>query len=519
MGYLNQIFENNLPNYLYASKVIQVKNDIYSFLQKKIIELISIVNNNGRNELVNPLLNILLEVNNLIRTREKFLSNIIELIDNNIKKENEKIVSQSNNFIKENSKLKYLVNEKEREYNILETNNKLLEDKFDQINNENLDMMQKIINKSGNPKKKNLKIEDLDSNIQTKSKKYSSQNNTTSPKNFNDTLNKNQKIISPTRQRNNTEITIKNYHNLSKDQLLNLIENIYRSKSICNYKCEQSKKPIETMEQHLYEYLNQRYGLKNLTIEYASSIIKAIKDYSNISSEILLFGMILKNELEENSINISNQIKKVINDSLTYYLSQKYPSKDAGEINSIVSKKGFIDEDIWNKIIDVFFLKDKEAAEIVREKINNFIHNILEKSNVYMTLKSDLEMTRDEKILMEEIQNMQKKITYGDLFNILLDYHIRTRSKYLKNFKNLFKKFDSNNDGILTKKELIQLIRELNIFDESDINQNIDLLLRKLPFCEKYNSFSFSEVLALFDEEKLTNKNGEIISILDAIAK
>jgi Ca2+-binding EF-hand superfamily protein len=136
-----------------------------------------------------------------------------------------------------------------------------------------------------------------------------------------------------------------------------------------------------------------------------------------------------------------------------------------------------------------------------------------------MTRKSDLEMTRDEKILMEEIQNMQKKITYGDLFNILLDYHIRTRSKYLKNFKNLFKKFDNNNDGILTKKELIQLIRELNIFDENEINQNIDLLLRKLPFCEKYNSFSFSEVLALFDEEKLTNKNGDIISILDAIAK
>ena len=314
MDYLNQIFENNLPNYLYASKVIQIKNDIYSFLQGKIIELISIVNNNGKNELVNPLLNILLEVNTLIRSREQFLSNIIDLLDKNIKKENEKIVSQSNNFIKENSKLQYLVNEKEKEYNLLETNNKLLEDKFDQINNENLDMMQKIINKT-NPKKKNLKIEDLDTNTQTKSKKYSSQYNTTSPKNYNNSLNKNSKITSPIRQKNNTEITIKNYHNLSKDQLLNLIENIYRSKSICNFKCEQSKKPIETMEQHLYEYLNQRYGLKNLTIEYASTIIKAIKDYSNISSEILLFGMILKNELEENSINISNQIKKVINDS------------------------------------------------------------------------------------------------------------------------------------------------------------------------------------------------------------
>ena len=109
-------------------------------------------------------------------------------------------------------------------------------------------------------------------------------------------------------------------------------------------------------------------------------------------------------------------------------------------------------------------------------------------------------MTREEKAFLEEIQGMQKKITYNDLFNILLDYHIRTRSKYLKNFKTNFKKFDSNNDGILTKKELIQLIRQLNIFDESVINENIDLLLRKLPFCEKYNSFS--EVLGLFDEEK-----------------
>ena len=136
-----------------------------------------------------------------------------------------------------------------------------------------------------------------------------------------------------------------------------------------------------------------------------------------------------------------------------------------------------------------------------------------------MTQKTDFEMTREEKAFLEEIQGMQKKITYNDLFNILLDYHIRTRSKYLKNFKTNFKKFDSNNDGILTKKELIQLIRQLNIFDESVINENIDLLLRKLPFCEKYNSFSFSEVLALFDEEKLTDKNGEIISILDAIAK
>jgi Ca2+-binding EF-hand superfamily protein len=128
-------------------------------------------------------------------------------------------------------------------------------------------------------------------------------------------------------------------------------------------------------------------------------------------------------------------------------------------------------------------------------------------------------MTREEKGFVEEMRNYPRKITFYDLLNILLDYHIRTRSKYLTNFKIYFKKFDNNNDGILTKKELILFIRELNLFDESVVNENIDLLLRKLPNCEKYNSFSFSEVLALFDKEKIINEKGEEISLLDAIAK
>ena len=33
------------------------------------------------------------------------------------------------------------------------------------------------------------------------------------------------------------------------------------------------------MEQYMYTYLNQRYGLKNLIIEWAAAIINAIKMY------------------------------------------------------------------------------------------------------------------------------------------------------------------------------------------------------------------------------------------------
>ena len=167
----------------------------------------------------------------------------------------------------------------------------------------------------------------------------------------------------------------------------------------------------------------------------------------------------------------------------------------------------------------MFFLKDNNALDNVRNKIHNYIERVLEKSNDFMNKKPDFEMTREEKSFVEEMRNYPKKITFYDLLNILLDYHIRTRSNYLTNFKSYFNKYDTNNDGILSKKELILFIREMNLFDESVINENIDLLLRKLPNCEKYNSFSFSEVLSLFDKEKIINHKGEEISILDVIAK
>jgi len=37
---------------------------------------------------------------------------------------------------------------------------------------------------------------------------------------------------------------------------------------------------METMEEYMYTYLNQKYGLKSLTIEWALGIVSGIKKYS-----------------------------------------------------------------------------------------------------------------------------------------------------------------------------------------------------------------------------------------------
>ena len=49
----------------------------------------------------------------------------------------------------------------------------------------------------------------------------------------------------------------------------------------------------------MYTFLNQKYGLKNLIIEWATAIINGIRKYDNEDNDIAVFGKILRNESDE----------------------------------------------------------------------------------------------------------------------------------------------------------------------------------------------------------------------------
>ena len=78
-----------------------------------------------------------------------------------------------------------------------------------------------------------------------------------------------------------------------------MIMDIYGQKVKYDQKQEEMKQPRETMEQYMYTYLNQKYGLKPLIIEWAASIITGIKNYSRGDHHVGLFGKILRNECDE----------------------------------------------------------------------------------------------------------------------------------------------------------------------------------------------------------------------------
>lgn len=99
---------------------------------------------------------------------------------------------------------------------------------------------------------------------------------------------------------------------LTLKQLKDAIDEINDSKQKYDKKNLESKLPRETMEQHIYTLLNHKYGLKNLTIEWAAAILNGIKKYARDDNDILVFAKILKNECDEEFRFVQNQVKNTI---------------------------------------------------------------------------------------------------------------------------------------------------------------------------------------------------------------
>ena len=522
---INNLISSNLSNYIYTSNIIQTKIDIYNFLQNKIILILTELNKSNNYQKIKEnskkstlLFQLLAEINALIKEKELSLYKIIGILHNKVINTNSPKMEQSieNDDLKnENNRLKYELVEKNKQIKVLENINTILNEKIEKIKTENDTMTMKLFERS----KKFLNDSHIKSGLETLMKNNNDKNNNNKDNNFN-TINS--RINLPNMPKNcfNKQIIVSK-KKLTREQLNEIIQNIYKSKIAYDQNCIDLNKPLETMEQYMYQYLNNKYGLKNLTIEYASAIISGIKEYSKKDMNIKVFGMLLKNEIEENTLTIVEKIKQVVQETLEYFISQKNPYMAGGDVQKLCEKikGGMVDEDVWNSFIDTLFLNDKENGKKVKDKIYEFIDRIMAKSLDKIGNNLKFEMTREEEDFFNEMKNYPKKIRYEDLINILIDYHIRVRKNYLKNMREIFMNNDENKDGVLTKKEFIKYINDLKIFHEETLEENIDYLLRKIPQCEKYDFFSFSEIVELFDQEQILKENNEKCSILDFLAK
>ena len=77
--------------------------------------------------------------------------------------------------------------------------------------------------------------------------------------------------------------------NLTVHQMREFMELIYVSKVHYDERCKNNGMARETMEQHMYTFLNQRYGLKTLIVENAAAIFKSVTRFSDTVLSLFCF--------------------------------------------------------------------------------------------------------------------------------------------------------------------------------------------------------------------------------------
>ena len=558
---------NNLPNYIYANYVLQSQFELKKMLSNKFLSFLNEEDKNIGN----------LIFDSIFKTGER----LIDLINKLFPKIEEKTDSLRNQLEEawkiadETTDFEGKYKEAKKEKDIMASNFEIIKIKMKKLEEENNAITQKLMQIPKELEKKNsensiIKNDNESSNynkIENQNKNKNSHNNIyinnkdldkESSKNFllknnnnsNYSLTNNSNFFNYSNYNKTNETRNDPYMNarpkiLSLKMAKEMMNEIYNSKIIFDRKCYESGKPRETLEQHMYTYLNQKYGLKNLIIEWASSMINAIKLYSSEDCEINLFGKILRNEQDEESRIILFKLQDNISELLEYYLKEKNPLKSQKEIKKMLlqKKNGILTEEEWKGII--YYLYTEEDANILENKIINFIQKQKEKNNknnesipintvsevnqtyntgnnylingtslgdfgknnstIYLPTHGSKRMTRREMFNMFKF-NEDDSILYKSFINIIGDHQIRNREKYLRNFVKMFRKYDVDFDGVLNENEFINMIKEIP-YCQNNVD---DYIFRFLSTIDPFNNkkITFNECVSLFSMEIInTNDN------------
>lgn len=507
ISHINSLIESSIPPYLYIINIHFAKVEIYSFLKSKIYPLIQ--NQKMMTNLM-PLITAMIETDNRIAENNRAIHTLISSFNikagDSIEQIKQCILKLNGNI----SNLKEAINFKNNEINQLNTNIKLLENEIENLTYSNTKLKtenDEITNKVFNKAKKIIKKEEQNSSF---SKPITVNADNLYIKTVSTPMDLNA-LISPIQSKT-----------ITKKNLLDTINEIYRTKTIADNKNKTNHLPIDTLEHHMYNYLKSKYGLKSLIVEWSSAIINGIKLYSKEDNEICLFGKILRNELEENSIQLLKQIKIALNDLISYYLSQKNPMKSKEDIEILLSKikngSMYLNEELWNYLCEMLFNSNSKDKNKFIDIINKFIQDKIKSQQIDneltpLMLNNKGRLSREDKEILIKIKQ-EKKILYKHFFQMLLGFQIKLRSSFLNNFVEIFRNVDTDLNGVINEEQFKLLIQKLNIYDDQEqYNQNIERLIEILD-PDNHNHITFSNVVDILSKEIIE----EGMNALDKVA-
>ena len=492
------IKENKIINEKMIDKEIEKELELCKFISSELRKIKDDMNNNDyKPNSVDKLLNIMIEneniknkCNEILKEKKKIIK--ISLKDSDINKNKKSVKSlqnnQSNNLYKEEGKKENKLSKKYKK-----ENKKYINRSFNKNSEERIKFSNSSFEKFNNRLTFSERKSIIESKLGKESKIFRTKIDLSD---FNDdSYSQNLFMRSKTDFNNlnifedkNNDMILKEKMNpriISLKNLLDIINQIYKLRSTRIEKQNQGVYNKGTLEQDFYAYLKSRYGLKNLIIEWSINILSSIQAYYEINGEVYLFALILKNELDEDSIEILNKIKTTMNNILN--LIYDY---NISKIKDIKQNKEFINENEWKAIGNLLYNDEDQMKNQFINEVDSFINKLI----------------KDKKI----IEKIDKKILFEDFVNILIIFNMKLRKKYLYNLFVLFSKEDSKKTGIINLENFKQLIKNSDIIkDEKKIEEVTEKLIEILGQ-EESGQITFTDVVEILENLNLITEKGKI---------
>ena len=280
---------------------------------------------------------------------------------------------------------------------------------------------------------------------------------------------------------------------INLNNLLEIINQIYKIRNSRNEKQKDGVYNKGTLEQDLYTYLKSKYGLKNLIVEWNINILSAVQTYIKLSGEVYLFALILRNELDEESIEIMNKIKKTVNNIL--YLIYDY---DTNMVESVKNNKEFLKENEWKTITKCLYSDDDNLREKFVNKVINYIDKLMKGQDL--------------------MAKTGKKILLNDYMNILIYFNLQLRKKYLHNLFVLFSQQDKKRTGIISPESFRTIIKSCGIITEEEKVEEVANDLIEIADKEGSGQITFNDMVQCLDNLDLIMDEGKV-KFLDKLSK
>ncbi|OQS01872.1 hypothetical protein THRCLA_05685 [Thraustotheca clavata] len=238
--------------------------------------------------------------------------------------------------------------------------------------------------------------------------------------------------------------------NLTLKQLRDMIQAIYVSKRKADEMAIENRAAKETMEQHMYTYLNQRFGLHSLIVEYASAIMKGCTRFMKMDADVATFFHVIRNEVDEGFLRLKNKLEETVVALLRAFLRGLHPRKSEAAVNQMVN----------SKLSDQTYLTEEEWHSVVK-----YMYDTHDSHSIIRLVETHLSQ--------DEPSNDANTLPFSSFRKILLSYQMHGRLRMLDDFCRYFEQVDTEKVGIITQQSLVDLMLRYTPYKTQDEMESI----------------------------------------------